>query len=332
MNTTLYQNWPEDTQNWTNLCLDPHDYRIYYVNIDLRHQYGISAAESQTFLLVKRPQRRRARRNGCFRSLRWRNTFQWSPFLGEELSSCGVDLACRTVFVVKDNNKLLDDREYRKVGIRRGELAVQNTQKSLHNFFIRIPSVLRRLFPFPWKDNVVSQQVMEWYSESAFAFLGPSASQMVSIDIYWKCFPMPKAIQTLTSGRIKHRLLYSAIAMTTTSVSTVLIRTFCAPCSTASLTCTNIRVSWDLKFESGVKQSLLVLTWCDYYVLVCREGVSANLKSVELEQLFLVSCIAQKWLPVTGHLGIFEVMMYKCINKLVPDYLIEKFTLRSHSH
>ena len=69
MNTTLYQNRAEDTQNWTNLCLQPHDYRIYYVNIDLRHQYGISAAESQTFLLAKRSQRRRARRNGCFRRL-----------------------------------------------------------------------------------------------------------------------------------------------------------------------------------------------------------------------------------------------------------------------
>ena len=49
--------------------LEPHDYRIYYVNIDLRHQYGISVAESQTFLRAKRPQRRRARRNGCFRRL-----------------------------------------------------------------------------------------------------------------------------------------------------------------------------------------------------------------------------------------------------------------------
>ena len=37
MNATLYQNRPEDTQNWTNLCLEPHNYRIYYVNIDLRH-------------------------------------------------------------------------------------------------------------------------------------------------------------------------------------------------------------------------------------------------------------------------------------------------------
>ena len=60
MNTTLHENQPEDMQNWTNLYLEAHDYRIHYVNIDLRHQYGISVAESQTFLLVKRPQRRRA--------------------------------------------------------------------------------------------------------------------------------------------------------------------------------------------------------------------------------------------------------------------------------
>ena len=54
INTTLYQNRPEDTQNQTNLYLEPHDYRICYANTDLRHQYGISVAESQTFLLVKR--------------------------------------------------------------------------------------------------------------------------------------------------------------------------------------------------------------------------------------------------------------------------------------
>ena len=35
----------------------------------LRHRYGISVAELQTFLLAKRPQRRRARRNGCLRRL-----------------------------------------------------------------------------------------------------------------------------------------------------------------------------------------------------------------------------------------------------------------------
>ena len=42
MNTTLYQNRPEDTQNWTNLYLKPHDYWICYVNIGLRHQYGVA--------------------------------------------------------------------------------------------------------------------------------------------------------------------------------------------------------------------------------------------------------------------------------------------------
>ena len=42
-------------ENQTNLHLEPHDYRIYYVNIDLRHQYGISVAEAQTFLLAKHP-------------------------------------------------------------------------------------------------------------------------------------------------------------------------------------------------------------------------------------------------------------------------------------
>ena len=68
-NTTLYQNRPEATQNWTNLYLEPHDCRIYYVNINLRYQYGISAAESQASLRAKRPQRRTARRNGCFRRL-----------------------------------------------------------------------------------------------------------------------------------------------------------------------------------------------------------------------------------------------------------------------
>ena len=69
MNTTLHQNWAEETQNWTNLYLEPHDYWIYYVNIDLHHQYRISVAESQTFLYAKRPQLRRARRKGCFRRL-----------------------------------------------------------------------------------------------------------------------------------------------------------------------------------------------------------------------------------------------------------------------
>ena len=56
-------------KNWTNLFLEPHDYRICYVNTNLHHQYGIFVTESQTFLCAKRPQWWGARRNGCFRRL-----------------------------------------------------------------------------------------------------------------------------------------------------------------------------------------------------------------------------------------------------------------------
>ena len=31
MYTTLYQNRSEDTENWTNIYLEPHDYQIYYL-------------------------------------------------------------------------------------------------------------------------------------------------------------------------------------------------------------------------------------------------------------------------------------------------------------
>ena len=38
------------------------------------------------------------------------------------------------------------------------------------------------------------------------------------------------------------------------------------------------------------------------------------------------------WLPVNDRIFLNDaVMMYKCINELVPDYLIEKFTLRSQT-
>ena len=40
-----------------------------------------------------------------------------------------------------------------------------------------------------------------------------------------------------------------------------------------------------------------------------------------------------KWLPVKGRLYLnYAIMMYKCINKLAPDYLADKFVQRSHIH
>ena len=43
-----------------------YDHQIYYVNIDVRHQYGIFVAEVQTSQLVKCPQGREKKRDGCF--------------------------------------------------------------------------------------------------------------------------------------------------------------------------------------------------------------------------------------------------------------------------
>ena len=60
-------------KQWLNNVTTPSsNQRLWLVSGQiLRHQYGISVAESQTFLRAKRPQQRRARRNGCFRRLRW---------------------------------------------------------------------------------------------------------------------------------------------------------------------------------------------------------------------------------------------------------------------
>ena len=77
VNTTLHQNRPEDTQNWTKLCLEPHDYRIHYVNIDLRHQYGISVAERETSPAAKSEEKRmfsQARSSGVHALVQIENT------------------------------------------------------------------------------------------------------------------------------------------------------------------------------------------------------------------------------------------------------------------
>ena len=40
-----------------------------------------------------------------------------------------------------------------------------------------------------------------------------------------------------------------------------------------------------------------------------------------------------KWLPVKDRFSLNDaIMMYKCINKLAPDYLADKFVQRSHIH
>ena len=54
MNTTLHQ-IDQEKRKIEQICIcNPMTTEFIYVNIDLRHQYGISVAESQTFLLAKR--------------------------------------------------------------------------------------------------------------------------------------------------------------------------------------------------------------------------------------------------------------------------------------
>ena len=69
MNTTLTKIDQKTRKIGQIYIWNPMTTELYHVNIDLCHQYGISVAESQTFLRMKRPQRRRARRNGCFHRL-----------------------------------------------------------------------------------------------------------------------------------------------------------------------------------------------------------------------------------------------------------------------
>ena len=73
----------------------PRLYQIYYVNIDLRHQYGIKVAESQTFLRAKRAKRRGARWNGWIRRIAgWPLAFHAGVFRGARLSSLPSNVVC----------------------------------------------------------------------------------------------------------------------------------------------------------------------------------------------------------------------------------------------
>ena len=61
MNTTVFKNRPGETYNWTNLHLEPHDYRtlIYVVSMEF---LSLSRRRSPSRNV---PQRRWARRNVC---------------------------------------------------------------------------------------------------------------------------------------------------------------------------------------------------------------------------------------------------------------------------
>ena len=88
---------PGGTSTTQRLKLHTDDINQRLHNNDLRHQYGISVANSQTFLLEKRPQRRGERRNGCFRRL-WYHLHLRTPSQFHKISAQerGIKHPCYT--------------------------------------------------------------------------------------------------------------------------------------------------------------------------------------------------------------------------------------------
>ena len=76
--------------------LDDHD----AVHSEPTLLFGISVADSQTFLRAKRPHRRRARRNGCFRRLYFhyiaKDAFAWS-YARTRVRNFSLEISCPQV-------------------------------------------------------------------------------------------------------------------------------------------------------------------------------------------------------------------------------------------
>ena len=96
-------------------------------------------------------------------------------------------------------------------------------------------------YPLPLKQEVVLEPVKEWNRGIAREASGTRDAQMALTLISWKCFPIPKLIQTFAEGCKDNNSLKSPIIFTTTrSVSTVRIRTWLCPLLRTCRTCTAI--------------------------------------------------------------------------------------------
>ena len=79
---------------------------------------------------------------------------------------------------------------------------------------------------------------------------------------------------------------------------------------------------WSNTSKSNVRKLQRVQNFAARIILGFRkfDHISQGIKSL-------------KWLPVKDRLYLNDaIMMYKCINKLAPDYLADKFVQRSHIH
>ena len=126
--------------SWNNVTIPSTNQRFWPDSGQiLLHQYGISVAESQPFLRAKRPQWRRARRNGSFRKLLISSVFQNTqlhyfrdrvivislslsfsqPILWDHVKSCVAPRIMGNVEVVYCNLKILVFVERGKPGYRK---------------------------------------------------------------------------------------------------------------------------------------------------------------------------------------------------------------------
>ena len=98
---------PGGTSTTQRLKLHTDDINQRLHNNDLRHQYGISVANSQTFLLEKRSQRRGARRSGCFRRL-WYHLHLRTPSQFHKISAQerGIKYPCYTAETIGRPNNI----------------------------------------------------------------------------------------------------------------------------------------------------------------------------------------------------------------------------------
>ena len=101
MNTTLSKIDQEKRKiGYIALILEPHDYRIYYANIDKCHQCGISVAESQTYLLAKHPQRQGSKEKRLFLQASFLVNFSKIGLLSFPKSEIGGYLSKQLIFFV----------------------------------------------------------------------------------------------------------------------------------------------------------------------------------------------------------------------------------------
>ena len=139
------------------IILETHDYQTYYVNIDLCHQYGISVAEKQTFLLAKHPsQRQGAKRNSCVRRPHFplpHTTHKYymsvpetttSTLLPQPINSTNfINFMSHRFIIISQNN--FQNTNVSQIVIERASLG--NSKKSI-NFKIKVIKVRR-----PWRQN-----------------------------------------------------------------------------------------------------------------------------------------------------------------------------------